>query len=111
MGHHRENKVGTLKFNIHKADGSTLWKFLSNCLFQLGFNQEVIMRCVPTVTDRVGIYRFLIGLITSNRGLRQGDPIFPYLYLITGEAFSRAMSHILEAEVQFPSTETREARG
>lgn len=65
------------------------------------------MRCVPTVTGRVGIYRFLIGLITSNRGIRQGDPIFPYLYLVTGVALSRAMSHLLEVEVQFPSTETR----
>lgn len=63
---------------------------------RMGFNDvwiRWIMGCVTTVS-----YSFLLngdprGRIIPARGLRQGDAISPYLFLLCAEALSRLISH------------------
>jgi hypothetical protein len=58
---------------------------------KLGFREDWIvrvMKCVTSVNYRIKVNNSLSDTIIPQRGLRQGDPLSPYLFLICGEAFS-----------------------
>lgn len=67
------------------------WKFIQCVLLKLEFHAKWInwiMHCVSIVT-----FSFLIngsprGYVKPNRGIREGDPISPYLFIICGEVLS-----------------------
>lgn len=65
--------------------------FLEKMMIKLGFHTEwvrVVMRCVTTVSYCFKVNGELIERIIPWRGLKQGDPLSPYLFLICAEGFS-----------------------
>ena len=61
---------------------------------KLGFSNEwisTVMRCVTNVRYAVRINGELSEPFVQTRGLRQADPISPYLFLICGEGLSCLM--------------------
>ena len=80
-----------VKTDMSKAYDRLEWDFIELVLQRLGFDQKLvtwIMQCVSTVT-----YSFLIngsprGRVSPSRGIRQGDPLSPYIFILCSEVLS-----------------------
>lgn len=80
-----------MKLDVSKAYDRVEWRFLKHQMRQMGFSSKWIawvMLCVSTVSYSVSFNGSLIGPVIPRRGLRQGDPLSPYLFLLCVEGLS-----------------------
>ncbi|RVX11584.1 LINE-1 retrotransposable element ORF2 protein [Vitis vinifera] len=86
------------KLDIEKAYDYLNWNFLLSVLQRMGFGEKWtgwISWCISTTTFSVLINGTLEGFFNSSRGLRQGDPLSPYHFVIGMEAFSRLIHRVV----------------
>ncbi|WJZ91452.1 hypothetical protein VitviT2T_010519 [Vitis vinifera] len=101
----KRNESGVLcKLDIEKVYDHLNWNFLLLVLQRMGFGEKWtgwISWCISTATFSVLINGTPTGFFNSSRGLRQGDPLSPYLFIIGMEAFSRLILRAVRGGFSF----------
>ena len=87
----RNNRFCALKLDTRKAYDRVEWSYLKAIMIKLGFHRiwvEMTMRLVTMVSFSVLFIGDRLDSFVPTRGIRQGDPILPYLFLLAAEGLS-----------------------
>jgi len=97
MNNKRLGKKGSLalKLDISKSYDKVEWGFLKGIMSKMGLPNrwiDRVMCCVTSASFSVHINGKAYGNIRSSRGLHQGDPLSPYLFLLCAESFTSLLA-------------------
>ena len=87
-----------IKLDLQKAYDRVNWKFIQAVLLHFGFNEvftKWIIACISSVSFEVLVNGGKSESFKPSRGLRQGDLLPPYLFILGQEILSRLLDHEL----------------
>ncbi|RVW44342.1 LINE-1 reverse transcriptase-like [Vitis vinifera] len=95
----RKEKGLICKLDIEKAYDSINWKFLLKVLQKMGFGSKWVgwmWSCLSSAKFSVLVNGVPAGFFPSTKGLRQGDPLSPYLFVMGMEVLDVLIRRAVE---------------
>lgn len=92
----RKHGYAALKMDMSKAYDRVKWTYLREILIALGFNDRwtaLILKYVTSVSYAFKINGNIVGKVQPTRGLRQGDPLSPYLFVLCSQGLSTILNN------------------
>ncbi|GJW40857.1 retrovirus-related pol polyprotein from transposon TNT 1-94 [Tanacetum coccineum] len=103
-------KILANRLNFEKAYDSVRWDFLDEIMLKFGFGRGWIMGCLKSSTSSVLVNESPTQEFQFHKGLRQGDPLSPFLFLLIMESlhisFSKAMHQGFFKGIKIGSNDT-----
>jgi hypothetical protein len=102
------------KLDLSKAYDRVDWDFLKKVMQRLGFSHrwvDWIMACVTSVRYQVKFNGNLLDSFSPSRGLRQGDPLSPFLFLFVADGLSTLLQRVVTTNAIEPVKICRHAPG
>ncbi|KAL0295479.1 UNVERIFIED_CONTAM: putative ribonuclease H protein [Sesamum radiatum] len=94
----------TIKVDLQKAYDMVDWEYLLAVLRLFKFPAKFISwveQCITTASFSISINGGIHGFFQSTRGLRQGDPISPYLFVLVMESFHLLLQQKVKSDSNF----------
>jgi hypothetical protein len=109
-----EKSFCAYKLDLSKAYDRVDWVFLEQMMLKLGFAHQWvhwIMRCVTSVRYSVKLNGTLLESFAPSRGLRQGDPLSPFLFLFVADGLAALLKQGMNSGMVEPIKVCRRAPG
>ena len=91
----------SIEVRHHQAYDRVEWHFLQSIMEMMGFHVTWIERVMSCISTGKGIlcHHILVngkayGMIHPSRGIRQGDPLSPYLFLLCAKGFTALLDQV-----------------
>ena len=96
------DKFVALKLDINKAYDGIGWDYLREVMVKMGFNQRWIqwmVMCIESLDYSGLVNEEHVGAVIPGRGLRQGDPLSPYMFIVCAEGLSSLIRNAKESNI------------